>query len=199
MKEQEKYNQESILEEQDIDDDEYERIIEASEKLDRGDVKMDDLDPQDCVEDKYSDHIANADRGNPRSDYANDKSHEVNDGSPLIKRDLSFENFASPSKNLANNVSNFARRGVSTKETSALGGYLTPQKNFSQFPLSNPRFDTRQEVLASSRQDLDEKFRQEILQTVKVRVEELQSKMKSKSDMYYVLRHMCNLSHRLSV
>ena len=54
MKEQEKYNQESILEEQDIDDDEYERIIEASEKLDRGDVKMDDLDPQDCVEeDKY--------------------------------------------------------------------------------------------------------------------------------------------------
>ena len=200
MKEQEKYNQESILEEQDIDDDEYERIIEASEKLDRGDAKMDDLDPQDCVEeDKYSDHIANADRGNPRSDYANDKSHEVNDGSPLIKRGLSFESFASPPKNLANNVSNFARRGISTKETSALGGYLTPQKNFSQFPLSNPRLDTRQEVLAFSRQDLDEKFRQEILQTVKVRVEELQSKMKSKSDMYYVLRHMCNLSHRSSV
>ena len=178
MKEQEKYNQESILEEQDIDD-EYERIIEASEKLDRGDAKMDDLDPQDYVEeDKYSDHIANADRGNPRSDYANDKSHEVNDGSPLIKRGLSFESFANPSKNLFNNVSNFARRGVSTKETSALGGYLTPQKNFYQFPLSNPRLDTRQEVLASSRQDLDEKFRREILQTVKVKVEELQSNMK---------------------
>ena len=134
MKEQEKYNQESILEEQDIDDDEYERIIEASEKLDRGDAIMDDLDPQDCVEeDKYSDHITNADKGNPKSDYANDKSHEVNDGSPLIKRGLSFENFASPSKNQANNVSNFARRGVSTIETSALGGYLTHRRTSLSF------------------------------------------------------------------
>ena len=38
MKEQEKYNQESIHEVQDIDDDEYEHIIEASEKLDRSDA-----------------------------------------------------------------------------------------------------------------------------------------------------------------
>ena len=74
MKELKKYNQESILEEQDIDDDEYKRIIEANEKLDRCDAKMGDLDPQDCVEeDKYSDHIANADRRNPRFGYANDK------------------------------------------------------------------------------------------------------------------------------
>ena len=171
MKEQEKYNQESILEEQDIDD-EYERNNEANEKLDRGDAKMDDLDPQDCIEeDKYSDHIANADRGNPSSGYINDKRHRVNDGSPLIKRGLSFESFTSTLKNQANNVSNFARRGVSTKETSALGGYLTQQKSFYKFSLSSPRLDTRQEVLASSKQDLNEKFRREFLQTVKVRVE----------------------------
>ena len=35
MKEQVKYNQEPILEDQDIDNDEYERIIDANEKLDR--------------------------------------------------------------------------------------------------------------------------------------------------------------------
>ena len=104
-------------------------FIEASEKLDRGDAKMDDLDLQDCVEeDKYSDHIANADRGNPRSRYANDKSHEVDDGSPLIKRGQSFESFASPFKNQANIVSNFARWDVSTKETSASDRYLTHRR-----------------------------------------------------------------------
>ena len=34
-------------------------------------------------------------------------------------------------------------------------------------------------------------FRQEIVQQVKVRVEELQLRMKSESDMFYVMRHMC--------
>ena len=164
MKEQEKYNQESILEVQDIYDDEYVRIIEAREKLDRGDDKMNNLDLQDCVEeDKYLNHMVNADRGNPRSGYANDKSHEVNNGLSLIKRGPNFESFDSSFKNQGNNMSNFARRGVTMKETSDLDGYLTLQKKLSLFPLSNPRLDTGREVLASSRQDLDGNFRREIL------------------------------------
>ena len=47
----------------------------------------------------------------------------------------------------------------------------------------------------SSRQDLNEEFRRKVIKQIKIRVEVLQSKIKSKMDMFYVMRHMCKKTY----
>ena len=87
-------------------------------------------------------------------------------------------------------TSSFLKRTAFTRDSESHDKYQTPQR------YRDPALSTKSPSSSSRadfhlRQDSNERFRQEVVQQVKVRVEELQSRMKSKIDMFYVMRHMC--------
>ena len=87
-------------------------------------------------------------------------------------------------------TSNFIKRAAFTRDSDSSSKYQTPQK-YLNAPSFSKTLGPSNRLNSSSIQDSNEIFRQEVVEQVKVRVEELQSKMKSKSDMFYVIRHMC--------
>ena len=192
MKEQENCEKESMHDEPNLDDEEYARMIAISESHSRGDTKMAGLDIEDEEEEKkplnYRKHSR---RGYQPADMDSeeDDDHHRNDES-FAKVRSGFNSYDSPFKKQASPVSSFMRRGELTRDTDSSNKFWTPQKyqNTAPYNQNLSSFDRRP---FTSQRDLNEEFRQEVVQQVKVRVEELQSKMKSKSDMFYVLRHMC--------
>ena len=93
-----------------------------------------------------------------------------------------FDSNINPSKNRIFPTSSFLKRKAFTKDSESSTKYQTPQSYPNAYPFGK--------TSSPSRKDKMKSFRQEIVEQVKVRVEELQSKMKSKSDMFYVMRHM---------
>ena len=93
-------------------------------------------------------------------------------------------------------ISKYYQRQASLKEQhlqkiqSHQSKYQTPQRYSNVVPFGKVTHSSNKTNL-SSRLDQNEEFRREVVEQVKIRVEELQSKMKSKSDMFYVMRHMC--------
>ena len=90
------------------------------------------------------------------------------------------------------------RRTAYTRDSEVSSKFKTPQGYVNEIKFGKST-NSSNKVPLSSKRDADEDLNQEIIQLVKVRVEELQSKMKSKSDMFYVLRHMCKIFYCLSI
>ena len=87
-------------------------------------------------------------------------------------------------------TSSFIKRAAFARDSDSPSKYQTPQK-YLNAPSFSKTLGPSIRLNSPSIQDSNEIFRQEVVEQVKVRVEELQSKMKSKSDMFYVMRHMC--------
>ena len=87
-------------------------------------------------------------------------------------------------------TSSFVKRAAFTRDSDSSSKYQTPQKYLNATSFSKALGPSNR-LNSSSIQDSNEIFRQEVVEQIKVRVEELQSKMKSKSDLFYVMRHMC--------
>ena len=87
-------------------------------------------------------------------------------------------------------TSSFIKRAAFTRDLDSSSKYQTPQK-YLNAPSFSKTLGPSNRLNSSSIQDSNEIFRQEVVEKIKVRVEELQLKMKSKSDMFYVMKHMC--------
>ena len=90
------------------------------------------------------------------------------------------------------------RRTAYIRDSELSSKFKTPQGYVNEVKFGKCT-NSSNKVYLSSKRDANEDLNQEIIQLVKVRVEELQSKMKSKSDMFYVLRHMCKIFYCLSI
>ena len=194
IKEQEEYEIQSMSKMPRLDDNEYARMIEMSESLGRRDAKMDDIDISDEEEKKQPQNNRNDSKGKyqlPDRDEEEDEDEAEDDNQKSLgKQKSAFTGNSNLNKKQAFITSSFLKRSAFTRDSDLHDKYQTPQK-YPDAPLSikSPSPSTR--AYLPSRQDSNERFRQEVVQQVKVRVEELQSKMKSKSDMFYVMRHMC--------
>ena len=187
LKEQEEYEIQSMSKMPRLDDSEYARMIEISENLGRGDAKMDDLEISDEEEEKQPQN----NRKDSKERYQLSDRDEEEDGDEAEdysqkisgKQKSAFTSNSNLNKKQAFPSSSFLKRTAFTRDSESNDKYKTPQKcPDAVFSVKPP---------SPSRKDSNEKFRQEVVQQVKVRVEELQSRMKSKSDMFYVMRHMC--------
>ena len=189
MKAQETFEKESIQEMPNLDDDEYAHMIETSENLGRGDAKMADLDIEDEEEKKPLNY-----RKHSRKEYReidnDEEDDELRNNESSIKMKSGFDSYDNFYKKQSSPVSSFTRRTGLTRDTESYSKFQTPQR-YQNAILYNQNISFSNREPFSSQRDPNEEFRQEVVQLVKVRVEEHQSKMKSKSDMYYVLRHMC--------
>ena len=197
MKVQEAFEKESIQEMPNLDDDEYAHMIEMDESLGRGDAKMADLDIEDEEEKKPLNY-----RKHSRKEYKeidnDEEDDELHNNESSIKMKSGFDSYDNFYKKQSSPVSNFTRRTGLTRDTESSSKFQTPQR-YQNAISYNQNISSSNRAPFSSQRDLNEEFRQEVVQLVKVRVEELQSKMKSKSDMYYVLRHMCKKLNVLSI
>ena len=187
MKEQEEYEIESMSKMPRLDDREYTRMIQMSENIGRGDAKMEDLEIADDEEEKQPLNNKNDSKGRyQQSDRDEEEDGDEADYDNQIftgNQNSAFISNSNLHKKQAFPTSSFLKRTAFTRDSESNDKYQTPQR----YP-NAALFD---KTSSPSRQDRNEEFRQEIVQQVKVRVEELQSRMKSKSDMFYVMRHMC--------
>ena len=194
LNEQDQHEKQSMSQMPRIDDAEYARMIEMSENFGRGDANMEDLEINDDEEEKLPRNKKTESRGEHQSisNGEDDEENEEQDDSQrfLSKQRSAFNTDANPYKKQILPTSSFIKRTAFTQDSESPSKYQTPQRN--------PNFAPFGEVSRSSnktnlppRQDLNEEFRREVVEQVRIRVEELQSKMKSKSDMFYVMRHMC--------
>ena len=197
MKVQETFEKESIQEMPNLDDDEYAHMIEMGESFGRGDAKMADLDIEDEEEKKPLNY-----RKHSRKEYKeidnDEEDDELHNNESSIKMKSGFDSYDNFYKKQSSPVSSFTRRTGLTRDTESSSKFQTPQR-YQNAISYNQNISSSNRAPFSSQRDLNEEFRQEVVQLVKVRVEELQSKMKSKSDMYYVLRHMCKKLNVLSI
>ena len=197
MKVQETFEKESIQEMPNLDDDEYAHMIEMGESLGRGDAKMADLDIEDEEEKKPLNY-----RKHSRKEYReidnDEEDDELHNNESSIKMKSGFDSYDNFYKKQSSPVSSFTRRTGLTRDTESFSKFQTPQR-YQNAISYNQNISSSNRAPFSSQRDLNEEFRQEVVQLVKVRVEELQSKMKSKSNMYYVLRHMCKKLNVLSI
>ena len=194
MKEQEEYELQSMSKMPRLDDGEYARIIEVSENFGRGDVKMDDLEISDEEEEKQPHNNRKDSKGRYQlsdRDEEEDKDEDEDDGQKFPgKQKSAFTSNSNLNKKQAFPTSSFLKRTAYTRDSESHDKYQTPQRcPDDALSVKSPSPSSRAHF--PSRQDSNERFRQEVVQQVKVRVEELQSRMKSKSDMFYVMRHMC--------
>ena len=198
MKEQERFENESIHDMPNIDDDEYARMIGISESLGRGDEKMTDQDIEDEEEKKPLKYRKHSRREYEQIDNEDEEDDEVHNNESSIKIKSGFDSYENSYKKQSSPLSSFTKRAGLTRDTESSSKFQTPQR-YQNAISYNQNMSSSNKAQFSSQRDLNEEFRQEVVQLVKVRVEELQSKMKSKSDMYYVLRHMCKRLNRLSI
>ena len=194
MKEQEEYEIQSMSKMPRHDDSEYARMIEMSENLGRGDTKMEDLEISDDEEEKQPHNNRKDSKGRyQRSDHDEEEDgDEAEDDSQKFpnNRKSAFTSNSNLHKKQAFPTSSFLKRTAFTKDSESHDKYQTPQRYPDPaLSVKSPSPSSRADF--PLRQDSKERFRQEVVQQVKVRVEELQSRMKSKSDMFYVMRHMC--------
>ena len=198
MKEQDKREEQSISELPHIDDAEYTRMIEISENFGRGDANMEDLEINDDEEEKQSQDMRTELRREHQS-ISNDEDDEEQDSKQrfLSNQKSAFNTNANPYKKQVLPTSSFIKRTAFTKDSDSSNKYQTPQRYSNVVPFGKVAHSSNKTNL-SSRQDQNEEFRREVVEQVKIRVEELQSKMKSKSDMFYVMRHMCKKYFSLS-
>ena len=193
-KEHEQNEKESINDMKEIDDVEYNRMIKISWNSRNGDTNMEDLNIVDDDEEKVSN---DNDKGNNSNHHNDDdeeeeKKDEDRKINPFAKKTSHIDGFVQTLKKQTNQVSSFARMADITRDSEISSRFYTPQKPSNSSSL-NSQTNSFNRMLFSSDKDLEEELRQGIVQNVKVRIEELQSKMKSKSDMFYVLRHMCKI------
>ena len=185
LKEQEEYEIQSMSKMPRLDDIEYARMIEMSENLGRGDAKMDDLEISDDEEEKQPQNNRKDSKERYQLSDREEDGDEAEDYSQKIsgKQKSTFTSNSNLNKKQAFPSSSFLKRTAFTRDSESNDKYQTPQRcPDAVFSVKPP---------SPSRKDSNEKFRQKVVQQVKVRVEELQSRMKSKSDMFYVMRHMC--------
>ena len=201
MKEQEEYELQSMSKMPRLDDSEYARIIEVSENFGRGDVKMDDLEISDDEEEKQPHNNRKNSKGRyQRSDRdeVEDKDEDEDDGQKFPgKQKSAFTSNSNLNKKKAFPTSSFLKRTAFTRDSEPHDKYQTPQRcPDDALSVKPPSPSSRAHF--PSRQDSNERFKKEVVQQVKVRVEELQSRIKSKSDMFYVMRHMCKKQSSLN-
>ena len=152
-------------------------MIEISENLRRGDVNMENIEINNDEEEKTPQDKSVGIRG----EHQKVSKNEDEDKYIMITRDHFLIAIQTPLK-----IEHFQLQASSKEQ------YL--QKSHQASIKLHKAI--RMHTLLVKPQVLPEKikmksFRQEIVEQVKVRVEELQSRMKSKSDMFYVMRHMC--------
>ena len=194
MKEQEDYEIQSMNKMPRHDDSEYARMIEMSENLGRGDAKMEDLEISDDEEEKQPHN----NRKDSKERYQRSDRDEEEDGDEVEddsqkspgNQKSAFTSNSNLHKKQAFPTSSFLKRTAFTRDSESHDKYQTPQR-YPDPALSVKSPSPSSRAHFTLRQDSNERFRQEVVQQVKVRVEELQSRMKSKSDMFYVMRHMC--------
>ena len=190
MKEQEKYENESIQAMPNLNDEEYAHIIEMSESLGRGDAKMDDLDICDDEEKRSQNNQAEIAGRHQPNESDNEESYESHNEKSFAKRRSGFNDYVNPYKKQVSPTSSLLRKTALTRDTEPSNKFQNYQRYSSMIPFDHSSGSSSRTPLSQQR-DINEEIRKEVVQLVKVRVEELQSKMKSKSDMFYVLRHMC--------
>ena len=194
LKEQDQHEKQSMSQMPHIDDAEYARMIEMSENFGRGDAKMEDLEINDDEEEKLPRDKRTESRGEHQSisNGEDDGDNEEQDDNQrfLSKQRSAFNTDANPYKKQILPTSSFIKRTAFTQDSESPSKYQTPQRNQNFAPFGEVSRSSNKTNL-HPRQDLNEEFRREVVEQVRIRVEELQSKMKSKSDMFYVMRHMC--------
>ena len=190
MKTQEEYEKQSMHEMPKLDDQEYARMIEISENHGLGDVNMEDFQINDDEEEKLplKNDVFSRELKRVSNDEEEDKSEDSNQKS-FIKQGSAFDCRFDPHKNQGLVASSFIKTAL-TRDSELSSRYITPLK-FQNVASFGQVSNSSNKPNSPLRKDPDEAYRQEIVQQVRVRVEELQSKMKSKSDMFYVMRHMC--------
>ena len=193
-KEHEQNEKESINDMKEIDDVEYNRMIKISWNSRNGDANMEDLNIVDDDEENVSNDNDKGNNSNHHNDDDDEEEKEDEDRkmNPFAKKTSHIDSFAQTLKKQTNQVSSFARMADITRDSEISSRFYTPQKPSNSSSL-NSQTNSFNRMLFSSDKDLEEELRQGIVQNVKVRIKELQSKMKSKSDMFYVLRHMCKI------
>ena len=169
-------------------------MIEISEHSGRGDANMEDLEISDDEEEKLPQDMRTKLRGEHQSigNDEDDEENEEQDGKQrlLIKQKSAFNINANPYNKQVLPTSSFIKRTAFIKDSESSSKYQTPQRYSNVVPFGKVTHSSNKTNL-SSRLDQNEEFRREVVEQVKIRVEELQSKMKGKSDMFYVMRHMC--------
>ena len=161
-----------------LDDNEYSRMIEISENFKRGDVNMENIEINNDEEEKTPQDKGVGIRGEHQKVSKNEDEDKYND---------SQRSFLIAIQTLPK-IKHFQLQASSKEQH-----LRKTQSHQASIKLHKA---IRMHTLLVKLQVLPEKikmksFRQEIVEQVKVRVEELQSRMKSKSDMFYVMRHMC--------
>ena len=193
MKTQDEYEKQSMHEMPKLDDQEYARMIEISESHGLGDVNMEDfqINDDDNEEEKLplKNDVFSRELKLTNNDEEEDKSEDSSQKS-FSKKGSAFNCKSGPHKNQELVASSFIKRTTLTRDSESSSRYITPQK-FQNVASFGQVSNSSNKPNSSLRKDPNEAYRQEIVQQVRVRVEELQSKMKSKSDMFYVMRHMC--------
>ena len=166
-------------------------MIEISEHSGRGNANMEDLEISDDEEEKLPQDMRTELRGEHQS-IGNDEENEEQDGKQrlLIKQKSAFNINANPYNKQVLPTSSFIKRTAFIKDSESSSKYQTPQR-YSNVVLFGKVTHSSNKTNLSSRLDQNEEFRWEVVEQVKIRVEELQSKMKGKSDMFYLMRHMC--------
>ena len=189
MKRQEKYEQESTQQmNNENNDEEYARMIKISEGLGRGDASMKDL----CIndDDEEEEKRPGSNEGRLHTSDNDGEEEEIHSKQLQANPDFRGDSFVSPFSKKAGKDFSFVQKAQRIRNTQPSSKFVTPQRQNVVVPL-NLHSNSSNSASFPSREELNEEFRQGIVQNVKVRVEQLQSKMKSKNDMFYVLRHMC--------
>ena len=198
MKLQDRYEKESVHDMPNIDDDEYSRMIEMNENLGRNDANMEDLYIDDEEDKKPKDYENEIRRESQKLKNSSDDDYEILNKQSFGKIRSDFDSSANQYKKQASPTSSSMRRTAYTRDSELSSKFKTPQGYVNEVKFGKST-NSSNKVPLSSKRDANEDLNQEIIQLVKVRVEELQSKMKSKSDMFYVLRHMCKIFYCLSI
>ena len=195
LNEQDKKDKELMQDIPEINDEEYSRLIKINESLSRNDANMDGQDVEEYNEEEkeYRENRSNTDLDNLHLDWENELDNEEQKEKSTPKQKFNFVGSTNPFKKQTTQSTSYMRRLDSTNDFGSPAIYRTPQK-YSIASKYAQNKDSTSESFALKEREMEEDFRKEIIKNVRIRVEELQSKMKSKSDMYYVLRHMCNFN-----
>lgn len=193
MNEQDEYEKQSLQHIPHLDEDEYTRMVQLSENYGKLDVNMEDFENNDDNEEEKIPVSSSEDYREQYQQHKNDdqdskfgnKNHKHFD-----EQRSTSEVDISPQKKHQTPTSSFVKRSAFTRDSDASSKFQTPYRYSSEVSFGKAS-DFSSKAFTSLRRDPSEVIRQDVVEQVKVRIEELQSKMKSKSDMFYVMRHMC--------